>query len=355
MNVGFFPPLLFVAALGASTPAFSADAYVCGGKLPATMKAAVIRKAGGPELLKIEDIAVPRVGIKEVLVRVRYASVNPVDWKLEEGGELPQAVPGGDFSGEVVALGDGARGWYCGDAVAGIVDEEVRQGSYAQYVSVPVTELVAKPEAFSYQEAAAFPTVAVAAWRYLVAAGNVRKGEKVLIQGGAGGVGSVAVQIAKAKGAFVYATASTRNQQYLKDLGVDIPIDYTKERFEDVAKEIDLVVDTVGGETLVRSAATLVNRGRIVSLTGQIPSDTCSSSRVSCPPTPPWDVKVGLSGVLPLIKQGRLRVNIDRTFPLDQAADAQRYNMEGHTRGKVVIEMPPMVAAQNSHPENGAF
>ena len=332
--------LVQLALAAAITPAFAADVPACGA-LPATMQAAVIHAAGGPENLKTESIAVPQAGVGEVLVRVRYASVNPVDWKLQKAGRLPfPAVPGGDFSGDIVAVGKDAGTWKCGDAVAGIVDQGKRQGSYAEFVAVPATEIVAKPQKFSYQEAAAYPTVSVAAWRYLVVAGKVASGDKVLVQGGAGCVGSVAVQIAKARGAYVYATASTRNQPYLKEIGVDMPIDYTTQRFEDVAKDIGLVVDTVGGETLARSVATLADGGRIVSMAGRVPADACASGRVSCPPTPPWNVQEGLSGAAPLVESGALRINIDRVFPQAQAADAQRFNMDGRTRGKVVIEMP---------------
>jgi NADPH:quinone reductase-like Zn-dependent oxidoreductase len=332
----------FVSAAAAAfvSPAVFANDGACP-VLPATMQAAVIHAAGGPEALKTEARSLPRVADGEVIVQVRYASVNPVDWKLQMAGRLPYpAVPGGDFSGDIVAVGAGVEGFKCGDAVAGIVDQAARQGSYAEYVAVPASQIIAKPQAYSYQEAAAYPTVAVAAYRYLIAAGQVKKGESVLVQGGAGGVGSMVVQIAKAQGARVYATASTRNQDYLKQIGVDVPIDYTRQQFEEFAAEADLIVDTVGGDTLARSAASVKSGGRVVSLAGRVAADVCASGRIICPPTAPWDVTAGLAWVDPLIAKQQLKINIDAVFPLDRAADAQQFNMTGRTRGKVIIEMP---------------
>src|SRR5262245_12745457 len=177
----------------------------------ASMRAARIHAAGGPEALRVESVPIPRPAAGEVLVRVHYASVNPVDWKLQQAGRLPfPAIPGGDFSGEVVALGAGVTEFARGDFVAGSVNQRERGGSYAEYLTAPVTEIVKKPASFSMAEAAAYPTVAIAAWRYLIQAADVQRGERVLVQGGAGGTGSVIVQIAKAKGAYVIATASAR-------------------------------------------------------------------------------------------------------------------------------------------------
>ena len=188
--------LLSLIALFVSISPAHAD--VCG-KVPAVMRAARIHAAGGPEALRIESVPVPAPLAGEVLVRVHYASVNPVDWKLQERGRLPfPAIPGGDFSGEVIALGSGVSEFACGDLVAGSVDQTERSGSYAEYLTVPTTEIVRKPAAFTMAEAAAYPTVAVAAWRYLVQAANVQRGERVLVQGGAGGTGSVIVHAMEA-------------------------------------------------------------------------------------------------------------------------------------------------------------
>jgi len=316
---------------------------------PMTMRAARIHAAGGPEALRIESIPVPVPAAGEVLVRVHFASVNPVDWKLQERGRLPfPATPGGDFSGEVIAVGAGVSDFACGDLVAGIVDQAQRAGSYAEYLTVPATEIVRKPEAFTMAEAAAYPTVAVAAWRYLIQAADVQRGERVLVQGGAGGTGSVIVQIAKARGAYVIATASASNQQYLKQIGADEVIDYRATRFEDVVRNVDVVVDTVGGDTLVRSEQVLRDGGRLVTLVGSVPAQICERRRVVCPATPPWDVKGGLDGVASLIAAGKVRINIEQTYPLDAIVKAQEHNRSGRTRGKVVVDMG--VAPQTRQP-----
>lgn len=307
---------------------------------PATMRAARIHAAGGPEALRIERVPVPAPAAGEVLVRVHYASVNPVDWKLQRAGRLRfPAIPGGDFAGEIIATGAAVTSFACGDLVAGIVDQRERGGSYAEYVTVPVSEIVRKPAAFSMAEAAAYPTVAVAAWRYLVQAAAVRPGERVLVHGGAGGVGSLVVQIAKAQGAYVIATASAGNHDYLRQIGADESIDYRAVRFEDVVRNVDIVVDTVGGETLLRSERVLRDGGRLVTLVGSVPAQICAPGRIVCPATPPWNVKQGLDAVASLIEAGKLRINIDRTYPLDAIAEAQRHNLSGRTRGKVTVDM----------------
>ena len=320
-------------------------------KAPASMRAARIHAAGGPEALRIESVPVPVPAAGEVLVRVHYASINPVDWKLQERGRMPfPAIPGGDFSGEVIALGSGVTDFACGDLVAGSVDQTERNGSYAEYVTAPTTEIVRKPAAFTMAEAAAYPTVAVAAWRYLVQAANVQRGERVLVQGGAGGTGSVIVQIAKARGAYVIATASAANHDYLKSIGVDQVIDYRATRFEDVVRNVDVVVDTVGGDTLVRSEQVLRDGGRLVTLVGSVPAQICDRRRVVCPATPPWDVKGGLDAVAPLIAAGKVRINIDQTYPLAAIVQAQEHNRSGRTRGKIVVDMGVSTATSRQSP-----
>ena len=342
LNVSKLLPLL------ALLPLVSSAREVCH-EPPTTMRAARIHAAGGPEALRIESSPVPVPAAGEVLVRVHFASVNPVDWKLQERGRLPfPATPGGDFSGEVIAVGAGVSNFACGDLVAGIVDQAQRAGSYAEYLTVPATEIVRKLEAFTMAEAAAYPTVAVAAWRYLIQAADVQRGERVLVQGGAGGTGSVIVQIAKARGAHVIATASASNHEYLKQIGADEVIDYRATRFEDVVRNVDVVVDTVGGDTLVRSEQVLRDGGRLVTLVGSVPAQICERRRVVCPATPPWDVKGGLDGVASLIAAGKVRINIDQTYPLEAIVKAQEHNRSGRTRGKVVVDMG--VAPQTRQP-----
>jgi NADPH:quinone reductase-like Zn-dependent oxidoreductase len=315
---------------------------------PETMRAARIHAAGGPEALRVESVPVPRPEAGELLVRVHYASINPVDWKLQEAGRLPfPATPGGDFAGEIVALGDGVTGYACGDRVAGIADPRGRGGSYAEYVAVPLDAVVPSPPAFSMAEAAAHPTVTIAAWRFMIAGADLQRGERVLIHGGAGGVGSMAVQIAKALGAYVIATASAANHDFLRELGADETIDYRSTRFEDVVRDVDVVVDTVGGDTLLRSEHVLRDGGRLVTLAGRLPPELCG--RIVCPPTAPWDVQAGLAFAAPLIAAGRLRVHIERRYPLDAISDAQQHNRSGRTRGKIVVDLGAAPAGTATH------
>jgi NADPH:quinone reductase-like Zn-dependent oxidoreductase len=328
-----FAPLLLLL------PSFAMAAPLACGPVPTQMRAAVAMKSGGPEVLELRQVATPVPGPDELLVRVHFASVNPVDWKLQERGALPYpAIPGGDFSGEVVAAGERVRGYACGALVAGIADPRGRGGSYAEYVVVKPDAVVAKPASYSLAEAAAYPTVAIAAWRYLVASADLQPGETVLVHGGAGGVGSMLVQMAKARGAHVIATASARNHDYLRGLGADQVIDYTTTRFEDAVRDVDVVVDTVGGETLARSPAVLRDGGRLVTLVGTVPPALCAA-RIRCPAAAGWNVQAGLAHAAPLIADGRLKLNIERSYPLEQAAAAQSHSRTGRTRGKLVIDM----------------
>lgn len=308
--------------------------------VPATMRAARLHAVGGPEALTVDRVPTPKAAAGQVLVRVHYASVNPVDWKLQEGGSLKvPAIPGGDFSGVVVGVGAGVTGVACGEAVAGTVDQVVQSGSYAEYVVAPVDAIVAKPAAYSFAEAAAYPTVAIAAWRFLLAGAKVQRGERVLVHGAAGGVGSMVVQAARYQGADVIATASARNHDFLRSIGATQVIDYTTTRFEDVVRDVDVVVDAVGGETLTRSVAVLKRGGRLVSSAGSVPDSTCVRAGIVCPARAPWDVQRGLAAVAPMIAAGKLRVHIDSSYTLEQITAAQLHSKSGRTRGKVVIDM----------------
>jgi NADPH:quinone reductase-like Zn-dependent oxidoreductase len=331
--------LPFVLALFPTLALAQAPPLDCGPE-PSLMRAAVATGAGGPEVLQVRQVERPRPGPGEVLVRVHHASVNPVDWKLMQAGSLPlQAIPGGDFSGTVVGTGGGVEALACGMAVAGIADPAGRGGSYAEYVVVKTGDFVPKPARYSMAEAAAYPTVAIAAWRFLIAGANLQPGERVLVHGGAGGVGSMLVQMAKARGATVIATASARNHDYLRGLGADQVIDYTAVKFEDVVRDVDVVVDTVGGETLARSPAVLRDGGRLVTLVGSVPPELCADGRIQCPARAAWDVPKGLAYAAPLIESGKLGVSIEQTFPLAQAAAALERSRSGRTRGKLVLVM----------------
>ena len=226
----------------------------------ATMKAVRVHEYGGPEVLKYENAPMPEAGDGEILVRVHAAGVNPADWKVRAGyfkAFVPfpiPFVPGTDFSGTVAALGSGARGFAVGEAVFGRT-QFGRSGSYAEYTTTKPDLIAAKPASLDHIHAAAVPTASLTAWQSLFGDRSVdlKPGQTILIHGAAGGVGSFAVQLAKWRGAKVLGTASAKNEEYLRKLGVDQVIDYTKQPFDTVVHDVDAVFDTIGGDVEARS------------------------------------------------------------------------------------------------------
>src|SRR6266576_1826034 len=223
-----------------------------------TMKAVVIHEYGGPEVLKYEDIPRPEPKDDQLLIRVIAAGVNPVDGMIrsgmfaKEGNRAFPIILGGDVAGVVEKVGRKITKFKVGDPVFAYVSLD-NSGGYAQYALVTEHEAAPKPNSLTYVEAAAVPVVALTAWQALIDTAKLSHGQTVLIHGGSGGVGTFAIQIAKARDAKVIATASTANQDLLKGLGADVVIDYTKQKFEDVAKDVDVVLDSVGKDTLARS------------------------------------------------------------------------------------------------------
>lgn len=309
-------------------------------EIPATMRAVQLVAHGGPEKLVIGNMPVPAPAAGEVLVRISAASVNPVDWKIRvsEGLKLKfPVVQGADASGVVVALGKGVSRFKCGDAVAMFLDA-APQGGYAEYAVAALPYVVPKPKDLSFREAAAYPLVAVTAWQ-MVELARVAKGERVLVQGGAGGVGSMSVQIAKSRGAYVIATASARNQEYLRTIGADQTIDYAAIAFEQVVHDVDAVLDTVGGDTLVRSVAVLKAGGRLVTVAGRVPAEACESARITCAAAQASNKGNAFERVSDLMRNGQLHINVEAVFPLEKAGEAQELNRTGHTRGKIVLDV----------------
>src|SRR5712691_9035906 len=239
-----------------------------------TMKAVVIHEYGGPEVLKYEDIPRPESKDDQLLIRVIAAGVNPVDGMIRSGmfsKEGKRGFPiilGGDVAGVVEKVGSTITKFKAGDPVFAYVSLD-NSGGYAQYALVTEREAAPKPKSLTYVEAAAVPIVAMTAWQALVDTAKLSAGQTVLIHGGSGGVGSFAIQIAKARGAKVIATASTSNQDLLKQLGADVAIDYTKTKFEDVAKDVDVVLDSVGKDTLLHSYGVIKKGGFIASLVAE--------------------------------------------------------------------------------------
>jgi NADPH:quinone reductase-like Zn-dependent oxidoreductase len=312
-----------------------------------TMKAIRIHNYGGPEVLKYEDAPRPQPQAGEVLVRVHAAGVNPIDWKVREGHMKdfwPHKFPlilGWDLSGVVEEFGTGpaaAGRFEIGDEVYSLPDP-TRDGAYADYIVVRESELALKPNSLHHIRAAAVPLAALTAWQSLFDTVQLQPRQRVLIHAGSGGVGHLAVQLAKWKGAYVFATASTKNQDLLRELGVDEPIDYTQQRFEDIARKIDIVLDTIGDETQERSWSVLKKGGVLVSLV-QPPSEEKAKElgvRAAIIGAQPNGAQ--LAEIAKIIDSGKLAPVIDRILPLSEARRAHELSEAGHTHGKIVLRV----------------
>jgi len=303
---------------------------------PYTMQGVQVGEGG---TLAVRELPVPKPGAGEVLIKVRAAGVNPVDWKA--AGTRMGQVPGTDVSGVIDTLGDGVSGWKVGEQVLGFARQS---GSYAEYAVIPVSSLARKPKALSFEEAAGVPIAAETAYRALHEAGGIKSGQTVLIHGAAGGVGSAAVQIAKAAGARVIGTASANNLEFLKSIGADQVIDYTAQKFEDVGKNVDLVLNTANAETTARSIAIVREGGVLVTIVGTTDAAACAAAKIRC--TRP-DRTTGASNAEMLARVGELadagkfRVHVDGVYPMADAAKAWEKSREGHTRGKLIIQVSP--------------
>ena len=318
-----------------------------GGAKSQTMKAIRIHNYGGPEVLQYEDAPRPEPQAGEVLVRVLAAGVNPIDWKVREGHmkdfwphKFP-LIPGWDLSGVVEAVGPGpaaAGRFKKGDEVYSVPDAS-RDGAYAEYIVVRESELALKPKSLHHVRAAAVPLAAVTAWQALFDAGQLKRGQRVLIHGGSGGVGHLAVQLAKWKGAHVLATASTKNQELLRELGVDEPIDYTKQKFEDVARDVDLVLDLIGGETQERSWSVLKKGGVLLSLVQPPSVEKAKALGVRAAFVAGHPSGAQLAEIAKIIDSGQLAPVIDRILPLSEVRRAHELSKSGHTHGKIVLRI----------------
>jgi NADPH:quinone reductase-like Zn-dependent oxidoreductase len=304
------------------------------------MKAVVAHEYGAPEVLKYEDAPRPEPKENELLVRVIACGVNPADPLVisgrlakEFGTHLP-LVPGYDVAGIVETAGAKVTKFKKGDAVYGYA---LFGGGWAEYAVLAENEAALKPKSATFVEAAAVPLAALTAWQSLVDTAKLSAGQTVLIHGGSGGVGSFAVQIAKARGAKVIATASTANQDLLKQLGVDVPIDYTKTKFEDVARDVDVVFDTVGRDVLARSYP-LVKKGGIVTTIVSRP-DPAQLEKYGIRGSSVWSHPDGneLAEITKLIESGKIKPVVGQVMPLTDAAKASQQAETHHTRGKIVL------------------
>ena len=309
-----------------------------------TMKAVVIHEYGGPEVLKYEDVPQSKPKQGELLIRVIAAGVNPVDGMIRSGmfdKEGHRAFPiilGGDISGVVEKIGSKVTKFKSGDPVFAYVSLD-NSGGYAQYALVTEREAAPKPKSLTYIEAAAVPIVALTAWQALIDTAKLKAGQTVLIHGGSGGVGSFAIQIAKAHGAKVIATASTANQELLKQLGADVAIDYTKQNFENIAKEVDVVLDSIGKDTLARSYGVVKKGGIIVSLVARPDPAELEKHGIRGEALDVDPNSDELSEIGKLIDEKKINVIVSQTFPLSEARKAQEQVATGHTRGKIVLKV----------------
>ena len=303
------------------------------------MKAVIINEYGDNAVVRYTDVDRPEPKASEVLVKVHAAGVNPVDWKIRSGAgqRMGMTLPihlGGEIAGAVEKLGDGVEGFAEGEAVYGIINA----GGFAEYAIAKATDLVSKPANIDFIHAAGVPLGALTAWQAMFDLAKLAGGQRLLITNSSGGVGSLAVQIAKAKGAHVTAMASSRNEQYVRSVGADAFIDYTKQPFENVARNMDVVFDTVGGDTFQRAFRVLKKGGFLVTAVS-FPKDEAQqygvgAARVLCKSN-----AAQLASISQLVEAGKLNINVATVLPLPEVKQALALSEEGRPRGKIVLQI----------------
>jgi NADPH:quinone reductase-like Zn-dependent oxidoreductase len=307
------------------------------------MKAIRIHAFGGEDALQLEELPLPAPGDGEMLVRIHAASVNPVDAKIRAGSypavkedQLPYTL-GRDLSGTIEKLGPGTKGFRRGDAVFAYI--AIERGAYAEFAIVKPGEAAARPSSLDHVAAAALPLAGITAWQGLFDHGKLRTGQRVLIHGGAGGVGHLAVQFAKAHGAWVATTVSAKDVDFARELGADLVIDYKAERFENKVQDLDLVFDLIAGETQERSWK-LLKKGGILVSTLQRPSEEkarqfgVQGTRYTAAPHGGQ-----LAEIARLVDEGKVQPHVEKTFALAEAREAQHFLENEHVRGKLVLEV----------------
>jgi NADPH:quinone reductase-like Zn-dependent oxidoreductase len=307
-----------------------------------TMKAIRIHAYGGVENLHYDDVLRPEPQAGQVLVRVHAAGVNPIDWKIREGYfqqmlDLPlPVIIGQDIAGVVAAVGSGVTTLHLGQDVYGIADMQL-SGAYAEYALGYAEAIAPMPHTLDYIHAAAVPIAAMTAWQALFDKADLHSGQTLLIHGGAGGVGGYAIQLAKLKGARVIATAAVAHLDYIKNLGADLVIDYHAQPFEQQVKDVDVVLDLVGGETQTRSWQVIRHGGILVSTVG-VPAGIPSGIRAVAVVLDP-KAERQLQQIAQLIDAHQIEVTVEKTFELSAAAAAQEFSQHGHPYGKLVLQV----------------
>ena len=308
-----------------------------------TMKAVLIYEYGGPEVLKYGDAPMPMINPDDVLIKVFATSVNPIDWKVREGARrgVDRKFPiilGWDVSGVIEKTGDDVQDYKVGDEVYARPDTS-RNGTYAEYVAVRAGEIYFKPKTIDHLGSAAIPLAGLTAWQGIFDHGKLHAGQKILIHGAAGGVGTLAVQMAKWKGAYIIGTASEKNIEFLKELGADEVIDYHKENLEEKLNDIDVVFDTIGGETQTKSLQVLKPGGILVSTVGIKDMDALKAKGIQGVQYGAQSVPENLKQLADLIDAGKLKPVIAEVLPLKEIVKAHRLSEKGHTRGKLVLQV----------------
>ena len=303
-----------------------------------------IRQAtlGGPEVLELVEVERPDPAPTEVLVRVRAAGINPVDWKTRARGGFigePPFTVGWDVAGVVEAVGFGVTRFEPGDRVFGMPRFPHEAAAYAEYVTSPSRQLARVPDGLSDVEAGALPLAGLTAWQALVETAEIGPGQRVLVLGGAGGVGHLAVQIAKVHGAHVIATASSQKHDFLREIGAHETVDYTSEDVGRLVSDVDVVLDTVGGEAGATALPALGDGGILVTLSGaalgslrELANDRVRVAGILVEPD-----RSGMEALAELVASGALRPHVSQTFPLDEAARAHEAGETGRTQGKLVL------------------
>ncbi|MFC3803883.1 NADP-dependent oxidoreductase [Cohnella sp. GCM10012308] len=304
-----------------------------------TMQAIQVHEYGGPDVLKAVTVDRPQPAADEALVRIVYAAVIPLDFKIRNGGlqnvfpvTMPY-IPGFYASGVIEEAGPGVTAFKPGDRVFGMI-----RGAYAEYGVAKAQELIKLPENLTFEDAATIKAGAEAAWKALFTEGELQAGQTVLLHAAAGGVGQFAVQLAKWKGATVIATASTANLDFVKSLGADQVIDYTTTKFENVAGEVDLVVDSVGGETETRSWPVLKKGGIFVSLTQDPSQENALKHGVTAKFNTKLPTRQDLESLTELMAEGTIKAKIDSVFPLSKAQEALEKSEARHGRGRILLQ-----------------
>lgn len=304
------------------------------------MKAIVINEYGNENVVIYTDIGRPEPKAGEVLVKVHHAGVNPVDWKIRNGLgerlglELPIML-GGEIAGTVEKIGDAVKDFKAGDAVYGIITS----GGFAEYAIAKIGDIAPKPESLDFENAAAIPLGALTAWQAIFDLANLSSGQRIFITNASGGVGSLAVQLAKAKGAYVCGMASGRNEAFVRSLGADEFVDYTKQKFEEVVKAVDVVFDTVGGDTFERAFQTLKRGGFLVTAV-EFPTEEKArefGAKTACVFCKPNAEQLAVIGEL--VESGKLKPHVSTVLPLAEVKKALRLSESGRTRGKIVLQV----------------